>query len=121
MRGAPCFFWGATVVLIGAILSISWMKWMDPVIDFGREVYAPWRILCGGRPVQGFVPPYGPFSAYFNAGLFFVFGLSIRTLVIANLAIFAVIVVCLFTILRRSFGYYPAAVATLTTIATFGF
>lgn len=120
-QAAPYAFWGAAAALVGAILVVSWMKWMDPVIDFGREVYVPWRILGGERPVQDYVHLYGPFSAYFNAGLFFLFGVSIQTEVIANLAIFAGIVVCLFTLLRRSFGYYPAAVATLTVIATFGF
>ena len=26
---------------------ISWGKWPDPLIDFGRELYLPWRTTQG--------------------------------------------------------------------------
>lgn len=94
---------------------------MDPFIDFGRELYLPWRILHGEFPHRDYVHPYGPFSVYFNAGMFALFGVSIRTLVLANLLIFAGIVVGLFGLLRRAFGFLPAAAATLVAIVVFGF
>jgi len=118
IRGA---FWLGSTGLAAWLVTVSWMRWMDPFIDFGREIYIPWRILSGEHPGRDFIHPYGPLSVYFNAGLFAVFGVSIRTLVVANLAIFAVIVVGLFTLVRRSFGFLPAAVATLVCIAVFGF
>ena len=48
---------------------MSWRKWPDPLIDFGRELYLPWRLANGAvlyRDVDDF---YGPLSQYLNAGL----------------------------------------------------
>lgn len=104
-----------------AILRVSWLRWMDPFVDFGREVYMPWRILAGEHPGRDFVHLYGPFSAYFNAGLFATFGVAIRTLVGANLVIFAGIAAGLFVVTRRAFGFLPAAVAVAVAIPVFGF
>ena len=103
------------------LLAVSWLRWVDPVIDFGREVYLPWRILQGEHLGRDFVHPYGPLSVYLNAGLMGIFGVSVRTLVIANLAVFGGVVFCLYRVLRRSFGFLPAAVASLVGVAVFGF
>ncbi len=107
--------------LIAWLLDASWLRWVDPVIDFGREVYLPWRVLQGEHLGRDFVHPYGPLSVYLNAGLFAAFGVSIRTLVIANLVVFGGIALCLHTVLRRSFGFLPAAVATVVGVSVFGF
>jgi len=97
------------------------MKWFDLLIDSGREAYIPWRILHGEHLGRDFIHPYGPFSAYFNAGLFAVFGVSLRTLAWANLVLYAVITILAFRLLRRGFGFAPAAAATAFGIAVFGF
>ncbi len=50
--------------LAAVLLAVSWRKWPDPLIDFGRELYLPWRISQGavfGRDVESL---YGPLSAY---------------------------------------------------------
>lgn len=113
--------WSTVSGLAGSLLAISWGRWVDPVIDFGREVYLPWRVLHGEHPGRDFVHPYGPLSVYWNAGVFAVGGVSVRTLVLANLAVFAALVYLLHGALRRSFGYLPAAAATLVAVAGFGF
>lgn len=107
--------------LAGWLLIESWGRWVDPVIDFGREVYLPWRVLQGEHPGRDYVHPYGPLSVYWNAGVFAVGGVSVRTLVLANLALFAALLIALNAVLRRSFGYLPAAIATLVAVAVFGF
>jgi hypothetical protein len=120
-RVLRALFWCALVGLGVWLVATSWLRWVDPVIDFGREVYLPWRVLAGEHLGRDFIHPYGPFSVYANAGLMAVFGVSIRTLVFANLAIFCAIVVCLHIVLRRAFGFLPAAVATAFGVAGFGF
>jgi hypothetical protein len=40
----------------------SWMKWADLLVDFGRELYTPWRITQGQvlyRDIAAFGPPAG--------------------------------------------------------------
>ncbi|MEO8866089.1 MAG: hypothetical protein ABI420_13770 [Opitutaceae bacterium] len=102
-------------------LAVSWRKWPDPLIDFGRELYLPWRIANGAvlyRDVDDF---YGPLSQYFNAGLFKLFGPGMMVLVMANLAIFAGVVVMLYRLFRRAWGPGVAFVAMAMFISVFGF
>jgi hypothetical protein len=42
---------------------LSWLKWCDPIIDFGRELYIPWA-LCQGKVLYKDINMffYGPFS-----------------------------------------------------------
>ena len=111
-------FWASALLLSAWLVASSWMRWMNPQIDFGHEVYTPWRLLQGehlGRAL------FGPLSDYWNAGIFAIGGASVRTLVIANLAVFAGVVVLLHRLLRQAFGFLAASLATLGTIAVFGF
>ena len=43
--------WLLALVLITAatawMLHVSWLRWPDPTIDFGKELYLAWR-LCEG-------------------------------------------------------------------------
>jgi hypothetical protein len=84
----------ALFVLMAAL---SWRKWADPVVDFGMQLYVPWRLSVGDvlyRDVMYL--PGGPFSQYFNAWLFKIFGVSFRTLIFANLTITAGMLVIIY-------------------------
>lgn len=38
-------------------LAVSWRRWADPIVDFGRELYIPWRLSEGAvlyRDVEDF-------------------------------------------------------------------
>ena len=90
--------------LAGYFLATSWRKWPDPLVDFGRELYLPWRLANGAvlyRDVDDF---YGPLSQYLNAGLFRWFGPGLMVLVTANLLVFAAIVVAIYFLFRRAWG-----------------
>ncbi len=113
--------WVVAVGLAAWLLKVSWMRWLDPQIDFGREIYTAWRIREGDLLVRDLNRLYGPLSDYWNATLFLCFGTSLRTLVWANLLVYAGIVWVLHSLLRRAFGFFPAAAATLAGIAVFGF
>lgn len=69
-------FWPDVVnvtLLAGLAISlayISWGKWPDPLIDFGRELYLPWRITQGAVLFKDEMHLYGPLSPYLNS-LFF--------------------------------------------------
>lgn len=99
----------------------SWRKWPDPLIDFGRELYLPWRIAHGAVLYRDADDFYGPLSQYVNAGLFHVFGPGLIVLVAANLAIFAAIAALLYALFRRAWGPGAAIAALAVFIGVFGF
>ena len=36
------------LAIVFAMLTVwSWLKWPDPLIDFGRELYTPWQLSSG--------------------------------------------------------------------------
>ena len=71
--------------------TLSWRKWPDPIVDFGQQCYAVWRLTQGAALYHDFVWNYGPFSICFNAWLFRCFGPGIMVLAAANLVIYGLI------------------------------
>ena len=102
-------------------LATSWRKWPDSVADFGRELYLPWRLANGAVLYRDAGDIYGPLSKYFNAALFKCFGPGLMVLVKANLVIFVVIVLAIYSLCRRAWGVGAALASTAVFIAVFGF
>lgn len=96
------FFWiGLAVVGLAFIFAaaISWRRWPDLFVDFGGQLYIPWRLANGAVLYRDlFYFAGGPLSQYFNALLFKIFGVSFLTLIVANLTLVAAM---LFLIYRR--------------------
>ena len=90
---ARSFFWiGLGVVALAFVFAaaISWRRWPDLIVDFGGQLYIPWRISNGAvlyRDLYYFAG--GPLSQYFNALLFKIFDASFLTLIVANLTFVA--------------------------------
>jgi hypothetical protein len=104
-----------------ALFAWTWGRWPDPWVDFGRELYVPWRLASGdvlGRDIAWF---NGPLSQSWNAVLFRLFGVGLTTLVWANTALFAVILTLLHSLLRDFASRWAATVACLVVMATCGF
>lgn len=99
----------------------SWLKWPDPLIDFGRELYVPWQILRGKVLYRDLESLFGPLSPHLNALWFRLFGVSLLTLVVVNLAIFAAIVAAVHHVVYKLSDRFTATAASLVTIALFGF
>lgn len=83
--------------LIAGLLALTWRRLPDAVVDFGRELYVPWRITQGDTLYIDIAYFNGPLSPYFNALLFECFGTSMTTLMVAN----ATLLVLLTTIIYR--------------------
>lgn len=66
-----------------------WDKGPDPLVDFGRETYIPWRLSQGDVLYRDINHFNGPLSQYFNSVVFRVFGVSIAVLKITNALIIA--------------------------------
>jgi hypothetical protein len=105
-----------------AMFEVSWGTWPDVLVDFGHELYVPWRLSEGAKlSTDLLVGATGPLSPYLNALLFAVTGPSLRALVTLNLALLAVITTLLFLILRRLAGPLTATAALLVFLVVFGF
>jgi hypothetical protein len=93
------------VFVVGAIMVIwTWGTWPDPLVDFGRELYVPWQLWQGRVLYRDIAHFNGPLSAYFNALLYLIFGVSLRSLVIGNLAIAVCMAVMIHSLFRRAGG-----------------
>lgn len=109
------------VALAIYFVSVSWRKWPDPLIDFGRELYLPWRIANGAVLYRDLEGHYGPLAQHFNALIFKVFGASLMVLVTTNLIIFAAIMTAFYLSARRAWGIVGALSGSAIFISVFGF
>lgn len=75
--------------------------WMEPLVDFGRELYVPWQLTQGKVLCRDIAYLDGPLSPYVNALWFSVLPVSIRTLEVANLAVVAAVSWLIFALLGR--------------------
>jgi hypothetical protein len=104
-----------------ALAAWSWRKWPDPLVDFGRELYVPWQLAKGRVLYRDIASLFGPFSQYLNALWFRLFGVSMTTLVVCNLAILAATVAGIHYLFAASCGPSAATVASMVVLLLFGF
>ena len=109
------------VMVFAALLWWSWRKWPDPIVDFGRELYLPWQINAGRVLYRDLASLFGPLSPYLNALWFRLFGASLMTLALCNLAIFSATVALIYHLVRVPTDRATASAAGLVTLLLFGF
>jgi len=101
---------------------LSWLKWCDPIIDFGRELYIPWLLSQGKvlyKDVNMFF--YGPLSYYVNALLFKLFGIHINTIIGFNLLLILIIAFLIYRIIDFVSNSTCAFFSALSFIILFAF
>ncbi|HEV2329768.1 MAG TPA: hypothetical protein VGY56_13380 [Verrucomicrobiae bacterium] len=102
---------GIVVLVFIAEAVLTWRKCGTVSGDIGIDLYNSWRLSHGAVLYRDlFFFSGGPFSQYFDALLFRIFGASILTIVISNLAAAAL---TLFILFRR----FAAAADTSTAVA----
>ena len=120
-------FWAEILGIAGILtltvyfLAVSWRKWNHPLIDFGRELYIPWRLSEGAVLYQDVDDNYGPLSQYLNAAIFRFFGPGLIVLVTANLGVFGAILALSYAYIRRAWGVIGAFGAGVVFVSIFGF
>ena len=77
----------------------SWRKWPDPLIDFGQQLYVPWRLSRGAVLYHDVSYVYGCLSVCYHAALFKIFGVSLNVLLVSN----CLILICLLLLVYRLF------------------
>jgi hypothetical protein len=104
-----------------AMAAVSWRKWPDLLVDFGRELYVPWQLTEGKVLYKDIASLFGPFSQYLNAMWFTFFGVSLTTLIFCNLAILAGTTWLVYRTLADACDRMTASVASLVFLSLFGF
>jgi hypothetical protein len=110
----------AVAFALGAVL--TWRKWPDVLIDFGRDLYLPWRISSGSvlyRDVMYLTA--GPLSEHYHALLFKVFGASLLTVIISNLVITGGLLVLIYRFFLRASDAWTATLVCLGVVLVFAF
>ncbi len=116
-------FIGPLILLAAEIhmLRISWFKWPDVLIDYGRELYVPWQITQGKVLYADLNHLYGPLAHYLNALLFQIFGTGFSTLVYFNICLVTILTFLIYSLLRAIFGSLIATAAGLCFLVIFAF
>jgi len=110
--------WGGAALAVAtvALLVVSRGKWSDPIIDSGREWIVPDGLARGELLYRDVVYWFGPFTPYYQAAFFKVFGSSFATLVLAGAVAAALTLAVLYFVLRRVTDRGSAALWTALTI-----
>jgi len=112
----------ASLLVLGAALTAwTWGTWPDAIVDYGRELYAAWRVSEGDALYRDLFWLNGPLSVHLNALLFQVFGVGLWTLVAANLVLIAGVTWMLVCLIARRGGPFAGWLAGATYLALFAF
>lgn len=103
------------------MLIISWLKWPDVFIDFGRELYIPWIINNGAILYKDIDYVNAPFSPHLNALLFRIFGTHLLTLVIFNIITIIFLSFIIFKFFSEVSNKLTGIMTTIVFIAVFAF
>jgi hypothetical protein len=113
---------GVVVVAFLGLLALSWRRWPDVLVDFGRELYVPWQLSSGKVLYRDIAHIAGPLSQYVNAAAFRLFGVSLMTLVSLNLLILVALTVAIYEVFQRIHGgALTPTVACLAFLVLSGF
>src|SRR5262245_30443503 len=108
----------AIIVLFIAMLAASWQRWTQPLIDHGREMNLPARILASERVYSDVQVLYGPFAPHFNALLYRVFGIHLSVLKAAGAVCAILILMMIYRLARALMSEWESfLVASLALVA----
>lgn len=107
---------------VGAVM-LTWNPdaWIHPLVDYGRELYVPWRITEGAVLYRDIAYFNGPLSAYFNAFWFGLAGVNMHVLTVVNVAILAGVLALTYSLLIKISDRFAATCAGVVFLLLFGF
>jgi hypothetical protein len=110
-----------TPILIGTVIAVaaiafaqSYARWLDPIIDTGRDLYIPEQIARGAKLYRNIRYQYPPLAPYLLALITGAIGHSLAAYVAIGIAQSATIAASLWIALRRPL---PAFAATVSFVA----
>ena len=112
---------GCLMTIFIGLASWSWRMWPDVLIDFGHELYVPWQVIEGKLLYRDLMFTMGPLSQYFNALLFYLFGVSLNTLIYCNLLILILVTSLIYRIFPYICSEFETTVICGFFLTVFGF
>jgi hypothetical protein len=107
--------------LIALLAAMSWRKWPTVLLDFGHELYIPWRLAEGRVLYRDLALLYGPLSQYVNSLWFLTLGVSLRSLILANLAVLLGLTALVARLFSESIDRYTGWFCAVVLVGMFGF
>ncbi len=108
----------ALLLIVAAVAFIqSYQRWLDPIIDTGRDLYIPEQLLHGARLYGDIRYQYPPLAPYALAVLTSIVGHSLAAYTVIGLLQSIVIAAALWMIGRRTAGTLGGFVAALFFVA----
>ncbi|HPQ39866.1 MAG TPA: hypothetical protein PLV45_05785 [bacterium] len=126
-KDSRSLFWTEYLYLLvvlavwGGVCTVTWNAWVEPFVDFGRELYVPWQLAEGKVLYRDIAYFNGPVSPWWNAAWFRGFGASIRVLTRVNLCLSLAFSVFLYTLLRKRSSPITGAIICSVFISLFVF
>ena len=111
------FALSALAVLFVAMLAASWQRWTQPLLDHGREMNLPTRILAGEHLYSDVQFLYGPFAPHFNALLYKLFGIQLGTIKVSGAVCAVLILLMIYWLSRRLMSVWESAAVTALVMA----
>lgn len=109
------------VVVFLALTHWTWHRTPDLLIDFGRELYVPWRLSEGDVLYRDLAYFNGPLSPIWHATLFSFAGTSITTICMSNLLAMAALTLVMYGWITRRYDRLTALTTCLVFMFLFGF
>ena len=104
------------------LTALTWRKWPDMLVDCGLQLYIPWRISTGAVLYRDLAyMTGGPFSQYFDALLFRLFGVSFLTLALANLALLVLLLGLVYRCFYQAADQLTALMCCMAILLVFAF
>jgi 4-amino-4-deoxy-L-arabinose transferase-like glycosyltransferase len=113
LRTDACAF-ALVLVSLAVGIALTWQRWGNPLVDRGREMNQPLRLLRGERLYVDIPHLYGPLAPVVNAGLYRIFGVSLDTLRGAGMLATLVILAAIYWLARRLMGRAAAALSAIS-------
>lgn len=106
---------GPMIVLIGfaCMLWLSWQRWADVLIDFGNQLYIPWRISEGEVLYRDLFYVFGVLSPYLHALIFKITGPGALYLSLFNIFLTIALTTLLYRMIRSLCGASTATLGAL--------
>lgn len=102
----------ALAILFVVMMAASWQRWTQPLLDHGREMNLPTRILAGEHLYSDVQFLYGPFAPHFNALLYKIFGIHLGTLKVSGTICALLILLGIYWLSRQLMSAWESAAVT---------
>jgi hypothetical protein len=112
----------AALFLLYILMNVAtWRRSGDLVVDWGRELYTPWRLSEGDVLYRDVASLFGPLASYVNALWFSVFGVSIAVIQAANILGIGLLSLLLYDVFRRISGHAGGILAAYLFLSMFAY